>query len=128
MRASARIAASEAALGGSRPASSAGPGGKSGFIAAARRAAQAAIETATPRSKPVEAKDIQKDVQEVYSEAGEGSGIEASWLAMASSLNPAMIRWAVNTPTSNSGGPTKPASGSITAARRRGWASQLPGE
>ena len=46
--AAARIAASEAALGGAH-AQPNGPAGKSGFIAAARRAAQAAIETATPR-------------------------------------------------------------------------------
>jgi len=83
MRASARIAASEAALGGARPASAAGPAGKSGFIAAARRAAQAAIETATPRApKPVEAKDI----QEVYSEAGEGSGLRRSIMKRVKSL------------------------------------------
>ncbi|MCF8478572.1 MAG: hypothetical protein K9G60_16210 [Pseudolabrys sp.] len=58
MHASARIAASEAALGGARPAAATGPAGKSGFIAAARRAAQAAVETATPRAprpEPIEA-------------------------------------------------------------------------
>ena len=49
--AAARIAASEAALGQGRP-QQAGPAGKSGFIAAARRAAQAAIETATPAKAP----------------------------------------------------------------------------
>ncbi len=52
---SARIAASEAALGpafgNARPVPVAGPAGKSGFIAAARRAAQAALESATPRGK-----------------------------------------------------------------------------
>src|SRR5665213_632093 len=51
----ARIAASEAALGGSRPATA--PGGQSGFIAAARRAAQAAGQepnTRAPRAEPVE--------------------------------------------------------------------------
>jgi localization factor PodJL len=51
----ARIAASEAALGGSRPA--AAPGGQSGFIAAARRAAQAAGQepsSRAPRVEPVE--------------------------------------------------------------------------
>jgi localization factor PodJL len=51
----ARIAASEAALGGSRPA--AAPGGQSGFIAAARRAAQAAVQEPSsrpPRAEPVE--------------------------------------------------------------------------
>ncbi|MDO9411610.1 MAG: hypothetical protein Q7T81_03415 [Pseudolabrys sp.] len=56
----ARIAASEAALGNSRPEPN-GPAGKSGFIAAARRAAQAAIETATPRGKPPEAVYIADD-------------------------------------------------------------------
>ena len=45
----ARLAASEAALGGARSQPS-GPAGKSGFIAAARRAAQAAIDTTKPRA------------------------------------------------------------------------------
>jgi localization factor PodJL len=52
--AAARIAASEAALGGAH-AQPNGPAGKSGFIAAARRAAQAAIETATPRKPQFDA-------------------------------------------------------------------------
>ena len=50
-----RIAASEAALGGVRPAAAAG--GKSSFIAAARRAAQAAVQqpgARAPRAEPVE--------------------------------------------------------------------------
>jgi localization factor PodJL len=46
-RAGARIAASEAALGSSRPAPQAG--GKSSFIAAARRAAQTAVHEASAR-------------------------------------------------------------------------------
>ena len=53
----ARIAASEAALGGARPMPTATTGGKSDFIAAARRAAQAAIETSgprAPRAEPIE--------------------------------------------------------------------------
>jgi len=45
----ARIAASEAALGASAPA--AAPGGKSSFIAAARRAAQAAGQQPNPRAQ-----------------------------------------------------------------------------
>lgn len=52
----ARIAASEAALGGSRP--DAAPGGQSGFIAAARRAAQAAVQepgSRAPRPQSIEA-------------------------------------------------------------------------
>jgi localization factor PodJL len=52
----ARIAASEAALGGTRPA--AASGGKSSFIAAARRAAQAAVQeprARAPRTEPIEA-------------------------------------------------------------------------
>ncbi len=52
----ARIAASEAALGGSRP--DAAPGGQSGFIAAARRAAQAAVQepgSRAPRPQSLEA-------------------------------------------------------------------------
>jgi localization factor PodJL len=53
----ARIAASEAALGGARPGAATGPAGKSGFIAAARRAAQAALETATPNPPPAEPTD-----------------------------------------------------------------------
>jgi localization factor PodJL len=54
---SARIAASEVALGGSGPAAAVVASGKSGFIAAARRAAQAAVQTPserTPRIEPVE--------------------------------------------------------------------------
>jgi localization factor PodJL len=52
----ARIAASEAALGGALPAATAG--GKSSFIAAARRAAQAAVQQPNarpPRPEPIEA-------------------------------------------------------------------------
>ncbi len=48
----ARIAASELALGGARPAEV--PGGKSGFIAAARRAAQAAEQMPSERTPRVE--------------------------------------------------------------------------
>ena len=62
MRASARIAASEAALGGARQAQAGGPVGKSGFIAAARRAAQAAVETATPR--PPQPETVEADDSE----------------------------------------------------------------
>jgi localization factor PodJL len=53
----ARIAASEAALGGARAAAADTLGGKSGFIAAARRAAQAAVQAPrerAPRPEPVE--------------------------------------------------------------------------
>jgi localization factor PodJL len=50
-RFSARIAASEAALGGVGPAEAA-PGGKSNFIAAARRAAQAAMQQGTRAPAP----------------------------------------------------------------------------
>jgi localization factor PodJL len=60
----ARIAASEAALGHARMAPNDGPVGKSGFIAAARRAAQAAIDSAKPRAKPPEAVDIEIDIDE----------------------------------------------------------------
>ncbi|MSO66910.1 MAG: hypothetical protein EXQ82_03650 [Pseudolabrys sp.] len=49
----ARIAASQAALGGSGPAAAA-PGGKSGFIAAARRAAQAAVQAPSDRTPRTE--------------------------------------------------------------------------
>ena len=51
----ARLAASEAALGGAQPS---GPAGKFGFIAAARRAAQAAIDTAKPRAPHPEAVEL----------------------------------------------------------------------
>jgi localization factor PodJL len=49
---SARIAASEAALGGIAGAGAVEPGGKSNFIAAARRAAQAALQQAPTTGKP----------------------------------------------------------------------------
>jgi localization factor PodJL len=48
----ARIAASEAALGAARPKLEAEPEGKSGFLAAARRAAQIAMRSAKPAAKP----------------------------------------------------------------------------
>jgi localization factor PodJL len=56
----ARIAASEAALGGARPAAEGAPVGKSGFIAAARRAAQAAVQAPrerAPQPEPIEMDD-----------------------------------------------------------------------
>lgn len=46
----ARIAASEAALGPARPKLAAEPEGKSGFLAAARRAARIAMQSAKPRA------------------------------------------------------------------------------
>jgi localization factor PodJL len=46
----ARIAASEAALGDSNPRDAAGPAGKSGFLNAARRAAQTALSQPAPRA------------------------------------------------------------------------------
>jgi localization factor PodJL len=46
----ARIAASEAALGDANPVAAPEPGAKSGFIAAARRAAQAALRDKSPRA------------------------------------------------------------------------------
>jgi localization factor PodJL len=48
----ARIAASEAALGGAGLGGASSASGKSGFIAAARRAANAAMQTATERAPP----------------------------------------------------------------------------
>lgn len=48
----ARIAASEAALAGAKPPVIPDPGGKSDFIAAARRAAQTANQDPTPRAPP----------------------------------------------------------------------------
>ncbi len=60
---SARIAASEAALGGTGPQGADAPSGKSGFIAAARRAAKAAVDTApaarSARIEPAELADIE---------------------------------------------------------------------
>ncbi|MBS0534133.1 MAG: SEL1-like repeat protein [Proteobacteria bacterium] len=67
----ARIAASEAALGGVGPKGDDGPTGKSGFIAAARRAAQAAMETAKPRAP-------RADEIEALTEADERSSLRAS--------------------------------------------------
>lgn len=59
----ARIAASEAALGGTGPQGADAPAGKSGFIAAARRAAKAAVDTApaarSARIEPAELADIE---------------------------------------------------------------------
>jgi localization factor PodJL len=60
----ARIAASEAALAGSygEASSAATPGAKSGFIAAARRAAQAALQAPggrAPRPEPIEFGDVE---------------------------------------------------------------------
>ena len=55
----ARIAASEAALGPARPAAGA-PVGKSGFIAAARRAAQAAVEVPSVRVAPGEFIEVEE--------------------------------------------------------------------
>jgi localization factor PodJL len=57
LQANAARLASEAALGGAR-AQPNGPAGKSGFIAAARRAAQAAIDTAKPRAPHPEAVEL----------------------------------------------------------------------
>jgi len=54
----ARIAASEAALGGARPAAATVPSNKSNFIAAARRAAQAAVQESPPRRPPRSAADF----------------------------------------------------------------------
>ncbi|MGE4167894.1 MAG: tetratricopeptide repeat protein, partial [Xanthobacteraceae bacterium] len=67
----ARIAASEAALGGVGPKGDNGPTGKSGFIAAARRAAQAAMVTGTPRAP-------RADEIEALSETGETPSLRAS--------------------------------------------------
>lgn len=60
LRPGARIATSEAALGPARPAAGVPAGSKSSFIAAARRAAQAAVDEAAshlPRSTPAEPED-----------------------------------------------------------------------
>ncbi|HEY6834477.1 MAG TPA: hypothetical protein VI251_18545 [Pseudolabrys sp.] len=60
VRAGARIATAEAALGNARPAAAAG--GKSSFIAAARRAAQAAVQEASARMpRAAEAADVDDD-------------------------------------------------------------------
>ena len=59
---SARIAASEAALGGAAPAAGNAPGSKSSFIAAARRAAQTALQQApnSPAAARGEAEPIEE--------------------------------------------------------------------
>jgi localization factor PodJL len=59
IRAGARIAASEAALGNARPAPAAG--GKSSFIAAARRAAQTAVHEAGTRMPRAQANAVELD-------------------------------------------------------------------
>jgi localization factor PodJL len=72
----ARIAASEAALGGAMPVAAAAPGGKSGFIAAARRAAQAAgQEPAAPMPHV-----------EPFSDEEEGNGLRAKLMKRIKSL------------------------------------------
>jgi localization factor PodJL len=73
---SARIAASEAALGGGAPASAA-PGGKSSFIAAARRAAQTALQQAP--SAPAQGEAEQ-------GEEGEGSSLRGKLMKRMKSL------------------------------------------
>ncbi len=55
----ARIAASEAALGGAGPSAAGSAGGKSGFIAAARRAANAATQSAPDRAPPPDVLDLE---------------------------------------------------------------------
>ncbi len=72
----ARIAASEAALGGAMPAAAAAPGGKSGFIAAARRAAQAAGQEPASRVAQVEPFPDEED----------GSGLRAKLMKRVKSL------------------------------------------
>ena len=80
MRASAsRIAASEAALGGMHPQAAAAPAGKTGFIAAARRAAQTAIETATP-AKPPQPETFEPD------DTGDNSPLRKSMFKRVKSL------------------------------------------
>ena len=57
-----RIAASEAALGPAKPPVIPDPGGKSSFIAAARRAAQAAVDDATTRDRASPADQITRRI------------------------------------------------------------------
>ena len=83
MRASARIAASEAALGGSRPGASASPAGKSGFIAAARRAAQSAVESPAPRAPQPEPAEINAGYED---EAATKASLRASLMKKVKSL------------------------------------------
>ena len=72
----ARIAASEAALGPARPDAGAA-GGKSGFIAAARRAAQAAVEAPSVRAP---------QVAPIEADAGEESSLRAKVIKRFKSL------------------------------------------
>jgi localization factor PodJL len=63
----ARIAASEAALGNANVAGGDAPQGKSGFLAAARRAAQAALKDKTPRAAPVASPSVAAAIDEFES-------------------------------------------------------------
>jgi localization factor PodJL len=66
----ARIAASEAALGNARVGSSDAPQGKSGFIAAARRAASAATKDKTPRAATMASANVAAAIDEFESASG----------------------------------------------------------
>lgn len=60
----ARIAASEAALGAARPKLESEPEGKSGFLAAARRAARIAMQSARPRAPEPDVPEYMTDDEE----------------------------------------------------------------
>jgi localization factor PodJL len=84
----ARIAASEAALGNARPTATDAPQGKSGFIAAARRAAQAALKdtsTRTPaaQSLPV---DLEGNTPAVHGSLRERLGRRVKSLFISASV------------------------------------------
>jgi localization factor PodJL len=72
-----RIAASEAALGGARPAA----GGRSNFIAAARRAAQAALQQ-QPKAAPAP----EPEIDEAFDEPADGRPKRARMLKRMKSL------------------------------------------
>jgi localization factor PodJL len=65
-----RIAASEAALAGAKPPVIPDPGGKANFIAAARRAAQAAGREAPPKSERTKSSDLATAAGKLASRVG----------------------------------------------------------
>ena len=81
----ARIAASEAALGGARPAAATVPSNKSNFIAAARRAAQAAVKEQAPRT-PRSAADFTLEEEAPRPSLRERLGKRVKTLFVASSV------------------------------------------
>jgi len=84
----ARIAASEAALGNARPAAADAPQGKSGFIAAARRAAQAALKDKTARTPAMQSLpvDLEGNAPAIHGSLRERLGRRIKSLFIAASV------------------------------------------